>query len=462
MQPAVQRIGRVSGVEVSGVEVSGVEVSDIASDDAAPRDPIEPEAIEPEAAAAPADADTAVLPTDIDPYLVPRAVDWVRQAKAVKTVEQALVLLSQSDFHGRWEVVKRFPELGQAAIAPLIAIAQDSKADTEHRWFAIRILGRFSEPEAITALGNLVAVVDHDDLSALAAEQLAGLGKQAITALLPLLEQPTERLLAVRALAQIRQRAVIDPLLGVLTDPDPHIRQTALEALGSFHSPRVTAALLVALQDPSSRVRQEAVTTLGHRHDLCGQPAQLKPLERCLADVDITVACQAAIAIGRLGLPQSLPALTRLLASDLTPEPLLLHTVRALSWFDTPTAQAALLGAYGKFSAAVQLEAIRRLGYLKADPHQGTEFLLAVLESGPSLAIKQAAALSLGQLGDSTAFPRLAALLADPNRQAQFHYLRALEQLAPNDLETDLETLLNSHTLPAAVQTHIEGHLSTW
>ncbi|MEO1592651.1 MAG: HEAT repeat domain-containing protein [Cyanobacteria bacterium J06632_22] len=389
-------------------------------------------------------------------------IDWVSRAKAVTTVEQAIEILSESDFHGRWEVIKRFPDLGSVAIAPLIAIAQDHDNDTEHRWFAIRGLGRFSEPEAITALSRLVATVDHDDLSTLAAEQLAGLGKQAVTALIPLLDRPTERFLAVRALAQIRQRTVIEPLLGVLNDPDPDLRQTALEALGSFHDPRVTTALLEALTDPSGLVRKEAVITLGHRHDLCNQPDLLKPLEQCLWDLELDVCCQAAVAIGRLGLTQSLPALTRLLASAQTPEPLLLNSVRSISWLDTATALTALIDHYRILPPQIQLEVIRRLGQLTPDPHRSTQFLLSVIESQPSQILKQAAALSVGQLGDKTAFRSLVPLLADSNRQVQFHCLRALEQLAPNDLETDLEAILNSQTLPIPVQERIEAHLSTW
>ena len=466
MQPAAPRIGPAVSIEESSTQHQSGSIHAESTRSTAIK--VETSTVGP----------TERVPIAIQAELV--TTDWVSFAKAVTDIDQALKVLSEGDFQGRWEIVKRFPDFGSSAIAPLIAAAQDEAADVEYRWFAIRSLGRFAAPDAITALGNLVTATDSDDLSSLAAEQLAGMGKQAVAALVPLLDHPAERLLAVKALGQIRQRSIIEPLLNVLNDPDPVLRQTVLEALGSFHDPRVTQALLSALNDTSSPVRKEAVITLGHRHDLCHQPAILRPLEQRLWDIDLEVCCQAAVAIGRLGLTDSLPALEQLMASVNTPELLLRHTVKSLSWFDTAEAQHILLKHYGQLPTPVQLEVVRRLGQLKTSPDQAVQFLLdrlsqylqthylqaqhpqAPAEASSNVAIKRAIALSLGQLGDKAAFRSLVPLLADPNRQVQFHCLRALEQLASHSLEVDLEVILNGHTLPEAVQTQIEAHLETW
>ncbi|MEO0756796.1 MAG: HEAT repeat domain-containing protein [Cyanobacteria bacterium J06648_16] len=390
--------------------------------------------------------------------------DWVSRAKGVTEVEQALLILSEGDFHGRWEVVKRFPDVGQSSVAPLLAIARDPDRELESRWFAVRSLGRFTTPQAIAALAQLVAEVDEDDLSVLAAEQLAGMGSQAVAALIPLLDHPLERPLAVRALAQIRQRAVIEPLLSVVTDTDSQLRQTAIEALGSFHDPRVTAVLLAALDDPSAAVRREAITALGHRHDLCGTPDLLMPLQDCLWDIDLAVCCQAAIALGRLPLPQTVPSLEKLLAASQTPESLLLHAVRSLTWIDTETALTVLLECYEGLPAIAQLEILRRLRQMTTARTRSVNFLRTLLQDTSRLPteIKQAAALSLGQLGDETTFLALVPLLADPNQQVQFHCLRALEQLTPHDLAEQLQAVLDSGELPVAVQASIEAHLAAW
>lgn len=411
--------------------------------------------------------------------------DWVSRAKAVKSSEQALQVLYDGDFHGRWELVKRFPDFGHESIAPLLALAQDDAVDVEIRWFAIRSLGRFATSEAITGLAQIVLTTDDEDLGCLAAEQLAQLGSDAIAALVPLLDYPQERPLAVRALAQIRQPAVIAPLLTVMSDGQPTIRQMALEALGSFHDPRVTPVLLTALGDTHARVRKEAVITLGHRRDLLsregtvGSPPDgttqslqnklIQKLTQCLWDFDIDVCCQAAIALGRLGLNAAVPALARLLALDHTPEPLLMCVVRSLTWIDTVEAYAALTEAYGSLPVAIQTEIIRHLSTMQASPQAAVQFLSAQLVAATPDGlgdlpdgIKQAIAFSLGQLGDQTAFMALVPLLADPSRPVQFHVLQALDQLSTTALAEQLEALLNDNTLPISLKTQIETHLASW
>ncbi len=102
----------------------------------------------------------------------PQEQDILEQA-----VSLAIQALEWGDFQDRWEIAKVLPNLGNGAIAPLIAVLEDEDADTEPRWFAARILGKFDRPEVIQALVQLVKNSD-EELSQIAAETLGNLAKQ--------------------------------------------------------------------------------------------------------------------------------------------------------------------------------------------------------------------------------------------------------------------------------------------
>ena len=75
-----------------------------------------------------------------------------------KAVSLAIEVLEWGDFQDRWDVAKILPNLGIGAIAPLIDILENEDADTEQRWFAARIIGKFDRPEVIEALAKLVKI----------------------------------------------------------------------------------------------------------------------------------------------------------------------------------------------------------------------------------------------------------------------------------------------------------------
>ena len=180
------------------------------------------------------------------------------------TVNLAIAVLEWGDFQDRWEIAKVFPNLGNCAIAPLIAVLEDEDADTEPRWFAARILGKFDRPEVIQALVKLVKNSD-EELSQIAAETLGNFGTTAIESLANLLLQEESRQFATAALAQIRRTEIIAPLLTVVGDSKVAVRVAAIEALSSFHDSRIPPVLVSALKDPATAVRKEAVRALGVR-----------------------------------------------------------------------------------------------------------------------------------------------------------------------------------------------------
>lgn len=342
----------------------------------------------------------------------------------------AIQVLRQGDFQQRWDTAKLLPKLGKEAIAPLIEILEDDEMELELRWFAGRILSEFDDPQAIVALTELLRQTEEEELSLMAAQALANIGSTAVEALQGLLAQETTRLLAVQALGVIRRSEIITPLLTVVDDPSPQVRVIAVEALGSFHDPRIPRILIEKLNDRSAAVRKEAVIALGMRLDLKSELNLVEHLQPLLYDFNLEVCRQAAIALGRMGSNEAAQALFRVFSSS-APAPLKIDTVRALSWIDTITALEYLEAALQK-SEAERQEIIVLLGQ-KTSPAlkaKATEILLNFYPLVQSPPLKQALAMSLGELAQPQAIDTLLELSKDPQQSVRLHARAALHKLA--------------------------------
>jgi len=356
----------------------------------------------------------------------------------------ALEILTWGDFQDRWDVAKFFPGFGKQAIAPLINILQDEEADEELRWFAGRILGEFNDSAVISALVDLLKSSESEELSVMATTALANQGNSAITALTDLLKQEEWRLLGVRGLAHIRTKETIAPLLCVVNDSQVLVRAMAIEVLGSFHDPLVLPVLLAALKDVAATVRKEAVIALGVRNDLKGQLNLVKLLKPFLWDFNIEVCQQTAIALGRLGTDEAAEALFSLWQSSITPLPLQLEAIRALSWVETPQAIAYLKQVFQQdfLSSAQHLdselliwqEVITVLSQVQT-PNLipvATQVLIELLNSSHPAKnlpeIRQKLAISLGLLADPQAVDCLQSLLSDQDAVVRLHAIAALKK----------------------------------
>jgi protein-S-isoprenylcysteine O-methyltransferase Ste14 len=111
----------------------------------------------------------------------------------------------------------------------------------------------------------------------------------------------------VGVLERIGEQAV-DPLIALLKDPDPTLRQIAAAVLGRIGSARAVDALIERLEDNNSNIRWEAAGALGQ---IRAEKA-VEPLIRMLKDESAPVVYQAATSLGRIG---SLKALDPLIAT---------------------------------------------------------------------------------------------------------------------------------------------------
>ncbi|MEG5031440.1 HEAT repeat domain-containing protein [Microcoleus sp. AT3-D2] len=396
----------------------------------------------------------------------PQEQDILEQA-----VSLAIEALEWGDFQDRWEIAKVFPNLGNGAIAPLIAVLEDEDADTEPRWFAARILGKFDRPEVIQALVELVKNSE-EELSQIAAETLGNFGPTAIESLATLLLQEDSRQFATAALAQIRRTETIPPLLSVVGDSQVAVRAHAIEALSSFHDSRIPPILVAALKDPATAVRKEAVRALGARAYLDAELDLVNLLKPLLSDIRLEVCQQAAIAIGRLKTDAAAAALFELLRSPTTPVELQIETVRALSWMETATALAylhqTLMAQFTNINSTIYQEIVTVLGRVEKPELKAVaaEILIDLLKTDhPAVqeaVSKKSLALGLGKLGDMRGLDALILMLGDADSSVRLHCMAALKQLGAAEVRQKLENLVKQDNLEPRLKQGIAIALQEW
>ncbi|MEG3849549.1 HEAT repeat domain-containing protein [Microcoleus sp. herbarium19] len=388
-----------------------------------------------------------------------------------QAVSLAIQALEWGDFQDRWEIAKVFPNLGNGAIAPLIALLEDEDADSEPRWFAARILGKFDAPEVIQALVKLVKNSD-EELSQIAAETLGNFGTSAIESLANLLLQEDSRQFATAALAQIRRTEIIAPLLSVVGDSKVGVRVAAIEALSSFHDSRIPPVLVAALKDPATAVRKEAVRALGVRAYLDAELDLVNLLKPLLWDIRLEVCQSAAIALGRLKTDAAAYSLFELLLHPATPVELQIETVRALSWSETAVAleylQQTLIAELNNTNSPVCQEIVTVLGRVEKPElrAKAAEIAIDLLASNHPVVefagIKQSLALGLGKLGDMRGLDALISMLGDADNSVRLHSLSALKQLGAGEVRQQLESLAKQESLEPRLKEGIAIALQEW
>lgn len=426
---------------------------------------------------------------EIEPTETERTLVSQPSGRFSDQLEAALTLLQTGDFHQRWDAVKILSGLGESAVPPLVQLLlEEADTDWELLWFIARILGNLNSPAAVAALIQLLETTDQTDVVAMAVMALSQCGDAAIAPLTDLLAQPRTRLLAVQALAQISNPAVVPSLLTVVQDNSVDVRASALDALSHFYHATVTETFLAALTDPAAVVRQAAVTAIGLQAST--QPAVdwveiLKPL---LWDLNLNVCAHAAMACARIGSPTAIALLIQVLQSPPTPHALRLEIVRALAWIGNPAAVVALqqfllnwTGAdllADRFTAQstdatltdslLNQEIITALGRVTDRDSQlvAVGILLNLLQIHHPVAQtvegRRQIALSLGQLQSADAIDPLIHLLADADVSVQFHVIAALKQFGLPAYQRLQFWQTQATAEPAALQTGIQVALQEW
>ncbi len=173
-----------------------------------------------------------------------------------------------------------------------------------------------------------------------AAQFLAGLAADsALPALLLLTRDPRAAVRegAAKGLGIIGSSEAAEALVGLCSDPSEDVRHAAVSRLGQLrHAPAVGPVLRCLERDDSILVRASAAEALGG----IGDPTVLDTLCRTLGEPG--VGPFAALALGHLGDPKAVPALTAMCRSLRGQAHLLDYPVRALARIGGTAAGGAL------------------------------------------------------------------------------------------------------------------------
>ena len=178
------------------------------------------------------------------------------------SLHSALKTLENGSFEERWAIAKVLVKYGEVVIEPLKGVILDENRDSEYRWFALKIISQLDNPDTVLIISELLNTTEDEDLISVGAQILASQGERAISILTALLDSPSYRLCATKALAQIPHRLVIKPLLSVADDDNVDIRQSAIASLSNFDDSGIIPILENALKDYNSVIRKEALIGL--------------------------------------------------------------------------------------------------------------------------------------------------------------------------------------------------------
>jgi len=200
----------------------------------------------------------------------------------------------------------------------------------------------------------------------------------------------------VRALERMGEAAV-DPLIELLHDPDPSLRQIAANTMGAIDSERTIEPLIESLSDPNDDVRGWATRSLGR---LRAENA-VGPLILMVEDEPGSARHSAAVALGRIG---SAEAVQPLIAALDDPSP---------------------------WTRAAVIHSLGQLGDERAvDP------LLSILDAGESeVHVRRAIMVAFGQISSERTADALRAALADEDDEVRLYAGEALKTLQTDGVE---------------------------
>lgn len=351
------------------------------------------------------------------------------------TLELALKILELGDFEDRWSIAKVLVKYGEVIIPPLKEVVLNESANSEHRWYALKILSQLGNQEIILIVSQLLETTEDEDLIILGTEILGYHGRESIDLLSNLLENSEYRLLATKALAQIPNAQVIPPLLSVVKDDDKEIRFTAISALSNFEKPEIMEILTYALQDHVSLIRKAALNGLGLRGKSYPEIDTVKLISPLLYDIDLVVSQQAALSLSRLKNDKATLELFKVLQSPHTPVPLQISLIRALGWIKSPLSIDCLGKSLSLVSYPSAIEIIRIFGRM-SDYSPLSELVTILLDfyhgDSPFLQeteVLQALCYSWKQLKAVEAIKEIELMTNHSDDRLRFHAQSALDQL---------------------------------
>jgi len=255
----------------------------------------------------------------------------------------------------------------------------------------------------------------------------------------------TDATRAAVALAGIKDPDSTAYLLSLANVVDHPARNSVVLAMALANDPRGTQALLAQLADPDPNVRNGAMTTLAELRD---RNAVAPLVETLLKEKDWTSRAAAARALGYFTDPQ---AVDTLLTARKDPDRnVRIAAAEGLGRTNDPRALASLLNALN----LVNERDVALLGLAQSTNPQAVAKLLSYAK-GKDSTLRQIALQGLGNSGSPDAVSALIAALKDP----QERYF-GLQKIAPlrTDAATALGKLNDSRAVPALLAALTDPH----
>jgi HEAT repeat protein len=270
-----------------------------------------------------------------------------------------------------------------------------------------------------------------------AAQDLIGLGADAVPALTEALQTKDLSLLAIYEQILARIPSASPLLIKLLSSAHPIIRARAADVFAISKDKAAMPALLDALQGEYFTVRARAALALGK----IGEPKAIQLLLDALKDPDDEVRIAACLALGLYKNPSTFDEITNVLLDDTKIE-VRQAAAKALGYTQHPAALPYLMEAlhdsywwYEREVAAGDLmHAIEKMGTVAVDP------LIQALQDKEGTVRKFAANL-LGRIGDSRAIEPLGMALYDLHHEVGKASATALANFGAPALDVLIEAL---------------------
>lgn len=202
-------------------------------------------------------------------------------------------------------------------------------------------------------------------------------------------ESGSARITAIMALGERKEKAAVDPLIGILTRDYPPVQSSAAFALGEIGDERAVEILLKQMKDgESDTVRINSAIAIGK----IGKETAIKPLIDRLRDNKAGMRSSAALWLGKLRNETAVEPLIEVLNSGK------LSGERAKDSINT--------------NEDLRKSVVLALGEIRST--EATETLTGVLtDNEEKVSVRIAAALALGKIGDPEALETLKKVFDD-------------------------------------------------
>lgn len=306
--------------------------------------------------------------------------------------------------------------LGQAAIGPLIKIAQGT---TFHRSIrAVEALAIVGGAQSVKPLLECLQSQDFTVRSA-AASALGEVGDaRALEPLILALRDAHHQvcLASCISLGKLADVRAVEPVVNILHHQAPDVRTAAVETLGKLRDRSAVPALVACLSDADTDVREAASHALG----LISDETAIEQLVVALTDTQTIVRQAAAAALCRIqphwqqteGAARAIPALQTALKSK---EYWVRHSAAEIL-------RKLGVGSEGETTLFTDSDGARK-------KRLAAQSILFSMISDSDRAFRQAAAETLGRIGLTESIPQLVERLSDPDRGVKRAAARSLETL---------------------------------